>query len=159
MAEEAKPETVRIITSSSRPGDILTKVERRALRTLKKNTALTILQADNDNANVILNTVDYNQKIISLLEGPSCRWLTRDPTELTEQKTTLLLKNPHSQKMYLNNCVQLAADPRNHMDFRRSLERGSFWDPLLVTVLLLPTNFSSTWQDFSAISLGILHTI
>jgi hypothetical protein len=67
MEEEARPETVRIITSSSRPADILTKVERKALRALKKYIALTILQADKDNTNVILNTVDYNQKIISLL--------------------------------------------------------------------------------------------
>jgi hypothetical protein len=71
MAEEARPETVRIITSSSRPGDILTKTERKALRALKKNTALTILQADKDNASVILNTVDCNLKIISHLEGQS----------------------------------------------------------------------------------------
>jgi len=91
MAEEARPETMRIITSSSRPGDILTKAEGKALQTLKKNTALTILQADKDNANVILNTVDYNQKIISLLEGLylSYRWLTRDPTELTMKNHTI----------------------------------------------------------------------
>jgi hypothetical protein len=67
MSEEARPETVRIITSSSRPGDILTKAKRKALWALKKNTTLTILQVDKVNANVILNTVDYNQKIISLL--------------------------------------------------------------------------------------------
>jgi hypothetical protein len=121
MAEEARPETVRIITSSSRLGDILTKAERKALRALKKKTALTILQADKDIAHVILNTVDYTQKVISLLEGLSYRWLTRNPTKLTEQKTTLLLKNPHSQKMYVNNCIPPAADP------------------LLVTVSLLPT--------------------
>jgi hypothetical protein len=81
------------------------------LRASKKKSALTNLQADKDNANVILNTVDYNQKIISLLESPSCRWLTRDPTELTEQKTILLLKNPHSQNMYVNSCIRPAADP------------------------------------------------
>jgi predicted RNA-binding protein Jag len=88
MAEEARPETVRIITSSSRPGDILTKVKRKVLQSLKKYIALTIQQEDKDNANVILNTVDYNQKIISLLEGPSYRWLTMDPTELTTKNHT-----------------------------------------------------------------------
>jgi len=125
ISEEARPETMRIITSSSRPGDILTKAERKALRTLKKNTTLTILQVDKDNSSVILNTVDYNQKIISLFEGLSYRWLTRDPIELTEQKTTLLLKNPHSQKMCVNNFVWTVADPQKCMDFPRSLARGS----------------------------------
>jgi hypothetical protein len=41
---------------------------------------------------VILNTADYKQKITSLLEDPSFRRLTRDPTDSTERKTTLLLK-------------------------------------------------------------------
>jgi hypothetical protein len=75
---------------------------------LKKNTALTILQADKDGANMILNTVDYSQKIISLLEGPSYRWLARDPTELTERKTILLLKNPHTH----TRCMETTASGR-----------------------------------------------
>jgi hypothetical protein len=62
------------------------------LRTLKKNTELTILPADKGNATVILNTVDYRWKITSLLEDPTYRRLARDPTESTERKTTLPLK-------------------------------------------------------------------
>jgi hypothetical protein len=72
--------TVRIITSSSRPRDNKTTAEREALKTLKNNNDLTILPADKGNATVILNTVDYKQKIISLLEDPYRR-LNRDPTE------------------------------------------------------------------------------
>ena len=75
---------MRIIKSSSRPTDNLTRAEKEALRTLKKNTDLTILPAHKGNATVILNTVDYKQKITSLLEDPSCRRLARDHTELTE---------------------------------------------------------------------------
>jgi hypothetical protein len=41
---------------------------------------------------MILHIVDYIQKINSLLEDPSYRKLTRDPTVSTERKTTLLLK-------------------------------------------------------------------
>jgi hypothetical protein len=95
MAEKARQETVRIIKSSSKPKDNLTRVEMEALRNLKKNPNLTILPADKGNATVILNTVDYKQKITSLLEDPSYRRLTRDLTESTEWKTTLPLKNPH----------------------------------------------------------------
>jgi hypothetical protein len=84
MTEEARPETVRIITSSSRRRRHLNQSQEEGIVGFKKNTALTILQADKDNANVILNTVDYNQKIISLHEGLSYRWLARDPTELRE---------------------------------------------------------------------------
>ena len=92
MAEEARQETVRIIKTSSRPRDNLTRAERAALKTLKKNTNLTILQADKGNATMVLNTVDYKQKITSLLEDPSYRRLARNPTDSTERKTTLLLK-------------------------------------------------------------------
>jgi hypothetical protein len=77
MAEEARQETVRIIKSSSRPKDNLTRDERKALRTLKANTDLTILPADKGNAKVVLNTLDYKQKITSLLEDPSYRRLTQ----------------------------------------------------------------------------------
>jgi hypothetical protein len=82
MAEETRQETVRIIKSSSRPTDNLTRAQSEALRTLQKNTDLTILQADKGYATAILNTVDYKQKITSLLEDPSQRRLARDPTEL-----------------------------------------------------------------------------
>ena len=91
-AEEARQETVRIIKSSSKLGDKLTKAEREALRSLEKNTNLTILLADKSNATVILNTVDYKQKIASLLEDPSYKSLARDATDTTEHKTALLLK-------------------------------------------------------------------
>jgi hypothetical protein len=82
---------VRIIRSSSSPRNNLTRAEREALKTLKNNTDLTILLADKGNATVILNTVVYKQKINSLLEDPSSRRLARDPTDSTEQKTTLML--------------------------------------------------------------------
>ena len=66
-AEEAWQESVRIIKTTTRNKDNLTKIERMALRTLKDNTHLTILPADKGKATVILNTTDYNLKIASLL--------------------------------------------------------------------------------------------
>jgi hypothetical protein len=65
---EARQESVRIIKTTTRTKENLTKTERAALRTLKDNTHLTILLADKGNATVILNTTDYKQKIASLLE-------------------------------------------------------------------------------------------
>jgi hypothetical protein len=41
------------------------------MRNLKKNTELTMLPADKGNSIVILDLVDYKQKITSLLEDPS----------------------------------------------------------------------------------------
>jgi hypothetical protein len=44
------------------------------------------------NATMVLSTLDYKQKITSLLEDSSYRRLARDPTDLTKRKTTLLLR-------------------------------------------------------------------
>jgi len=107
MAEEARQETVRIIKSSSRPRNNITTAEREALRTLKNNTDLTILLADKGNATVILNTADYKQKITSILEDPSYRRLTRDPTDSTERETALLLKKIHSYRRYMQTTVSV----------------------------------------------------
>ena len=74
------------------------------MHSLKKNTDLAILPADKDSATVILNTVDYKQKIMSLLEDTSYKNLTRDPTESTERKTALLLKK---SKLTEDICKQL----------------------------------------------------
>jgi hypothetical protein len=62
----------------------MTRAEREALRTLKKNIDLTILPAYKGNATVIRKTVDCKQKITSLVEDPSYRRLARDPTDSTE---------------------------------------------------------------------------
>jgi len=69
-----------------------------------KNTELTILPADKGNATVVLNTVDYKQKITSLLQVPSYRRLARDPTDSTERKTTLVLKK---STLTEDTCKQL----------------------------------------------------
>jgi hypothetical protein len=90
---------VRIITSSSRPKDNITRAERTALRTLKNNTDLTILPADKGNATMILNTVDYKQKIISLLEAPSYRRLPAILLIRQNGKPHYCLKHSLSQKI------------------------------------------------------------
>jgi len=140
MEEEARQETLRIIKSSSRLSKYLTRAEREALRTLKKNTDLSILPADKGNATMILNTVDYKQKITSLREDPSYRRLARDPPDLTEQKTTLPLKKSTFTE---DICKQLCAasfTPSDCMDFQRYIKRGFLRYALSAKLVLLPTN-------------------
>jgi hypothetical protein len=92
QAEEARQETVRIIKTTTRTKNNLTKNERTALKTLKDNTELTILPADKGNATVILNTTDYKLKIASLLGDSAYKKLDKDPTDSIERKTIKLLK-------------------------------------------------------------------
>jgi len=58
MAEEGRQGNLGIIKSSSKPRHNM-RLEREALRNLKKNTDLTIIPAEKGNATVIINTVDY----------------------------------------------------------------------------------------------------
>ena len=92
QAEEARHESVRIIKTTTRTKNNLTKNEWAALTALKDNTHHTILPADKGNATVILNTTDYKQKITSLLEDSAYKKLNKDPTDSIERKTTKLLK-------------------------------------------------------------------
>jgi hypothetical protein len=91
-AEQIRQETVRILKGSHKPKDNLTGAERRALRSLKANEALTVLPADKGNAIVVQNTSDYNRKIAALLEDKAYKKLKKDPTDSVERKTVLLLK-------------------------------------------------------------------
>ncbi|XP_023723162.1 uncharacterized protein LOC111873027, partial [Cryptotermes secundus] len=103
-AEEIRQETVRILKNSRKPNDNLTGAERRALRSLKANEALTVLPADKGNAAVVLDTSDYNRKIAAVLEDKAYRKLKKDPTDAIERKTVLLLKkSPIAEEV----CQQL----------------------------------------------------
>jgi len=123
MAEEARQETVRIIKSSSRPRDNLTRAEREALRALKKT----------------LNSPSYRQTK-AMLPWFSTLWTTNrksppffsihhieywlgTPLIRQNEKPHYCLKNPPSQKTYANNCVRPAADLQDCKDFQRYIKR------------------------------------
>jgi hypothetical protein len=59
--------------------DNLSGAERRALRSLRTNSALKAIHADKGNATVVLDTMDYNEKISALLRAPTYRRLAKDP--------------------------------------------------------------------------------
>jgi hypothetical protein len=157
MAEEASQETVRIIKSSSRPRNNITRAEREALRNLKNNTDLTILPADKGNATVILNTADYKQKITSILEDPSYRRLTRDPSDLTEQKTALLLKKSTLTEDICKQLHPSGSRPPRLYGLPKIHKEGVPLRPI-VSNICAPT-YQLSKQDFSANSLGIRHTM
>jgi hypothetical protein len=88
VAEEARQETVRKLGDSSGPGSTWL-AERMVLSVLWKNNDLTILLADKGNATVVLNTVDYDDKIGALTAtGPSLQKVAQDPTDIWTQNIT-----------------------------------------------------------------------
>jgi hypothetical protein len=124
MAEEARQESLRIIKSPSRPTDNVTRAEREAPKTLKHNTDLAILPADKGKAIVILNTVDYKQKITFLIEDPSYRRLARNHTDSTERKTTLLLKKSTLTEDTCKQVCSAGSRPPRLYGLPRYIKRG-----------------------------------
>jgi hypothetical protein len=64
MAEEARQKDSK---DSTRQRETLTVTEKKALSNLRTSTDHAILLADKGGARVVLDTVDYNQKIGTLL--------------------------------------------------------------------------------------------
>jgi hypothetical protein len=91
VAEEARQETVMKLRDSSGSRVNLTVAEKMVLSVLRKNSDLTILLADNGNVTVVLNTVDYDDKIGALLQDPAYRKSVKTP-QTFERKTSLLFK-------------------------------------------------------------------
>jgi hypothetical protein len=77
---------------SNKPRDNLSGAERRDLWSLRTNADLTVIHADKGNGKVVLDTMDYNEKISALLRAPTYRRLAKDPTDAVERKTSLLLR-------------------------------------------------------------------
>jgi hypothetical protein len=65
--------------------------ESVALKSLKNNKEIRILQADKGNCTVMLNESTYAQKISSLLESGVYEILRKDPTSQIERKIRKLL--------------------------------------------------------------------
>nr|VZI50688.1 unnamed protein product [Spirometra erinaceieuropaei] len=59
---------VSSLLMAHRPRDVLSKVERDALKELRANNDLVIVPVDKGRSTVVLDRTDYNQKAKSLLE-------------------------------------------------------------------------------------------
>jgi hypothetical protein len=82
--KEVRQETIRILKGSRKPKDNLTVAERRAVRALKVNEALTILPDYKGSAAAALNTAGYHRKITALREDHAYRKLKNNPSESVE---------------------------------------------------------------------------
>ena len=72
----------------------MTRRESMALKSLKNNRHVRILQADKGNCTVVLNESTYKEKIASLLDASVYEILHKDPTAQIERKIwTLLTKH------------------------------------------------------------------
>ena len=70
------------------PKSNITKKLRNALKSLKEDTSIMILQADKGSASVILDTETYHSKMAKLIETGPYQLLNKDPTNHLIRKAT-----------------------------------------------------------------------
>jgi hypothetical protein len=80
-----------MLEKSKPPISNMTKSESMALKALRNNKQIRILQADKGNCTVVSNESTYKEKISSLLESGVYEILPKDPTSQIERKIRQLL--------------------------------------------------------------------
>ncbi|KAH6931127.1 hypothetical protein HPB50_022271 [Hyalomma asiaticum] len=92
--DEARTRVVGVLSKLQRRRkvDPLLPEERRALKKLCDNERIVILPADKGNATVVLNKLDYEKKMLRMLEDKETyKPLNRDPTPKTQRDLQKLL--------------------------------------------------------------------
>ena len=78
---------------ASRPVDNLSKEEQEAIKSIRENDKIKVLKADKDNATVVLNATEYDEKVRELSDAQtSYKLLMKDATRTIERNTLKLLR-------------------------------------------------------------------
>ena len=91
-AEDIRAEISMTLKKAVPPKSNINFKERAALRSLQRDTAITILPADKGNATVLMKTEDYHAKMQELLTSSSYKIIPRDPTDAINRRTIKLIK-------------------------------------------------------------------
>ena len=91
-ADRARATIAGILKRAPRPIPNVTPDERAAVTSLRKNTDITILPADKGNTTVIMDTTEYEEKVLAILSKNPFRQLNKDPTRTNERRVNETLK-------------------------------------------------------------------
>ncbi|XP_074031353.1 uncharacterized protein [Leptinotarsa decemlineata] len=86
-AEDIRHEVAHVLKTQKPPKSNLPRKERNAFQNLKKNKNIIITPADKGNATVVMNTTDYQKKMMNILQDGSYKPSARDPTTYLEKTT------------------------------------------------------------------------
>ena len=85
-ASNIRVQITEVLRLATLPASNLTKNKKDALRNLRADKSIHILKADKGNATVILDRLEYDNKILALLNTSTYKELKRDPTANIERK-------------------------------------------------------------------------
>ncbi|XP_074026892.1 uncharacterized protein [Leptinotarsa decemlineata] len=91
--ESIRQDIAHVLKNAKPPTRNIPHKEYQALKNLRENEDIIILPADKGNATVVLNTIDYESKMMKLLEDPAYKKIVRDPTTYLEKTTKTAINN------------------------------------------------------------------
>ena len=80
-ADRVRATVANAIKQARPPKSNVRKEEREALRDLRNDSSIVILEADKGNATVVMDAEDYEKKALDLIEKPPFKKLAKDPTK------------------------------------------------------------------------------
>ena len=90
-ADELRWKVRPALEKSKPPKPNISKTERHALKSLQDNNSIIILLADKGNATVVMDRVEYSNKLADMIgNGGYCK-VKKDPTLKTERKLSQIL--------------------------------------------------------------------
>ncbi|GJQ80564.1 hypothetical protein Trydic_g19968 [Trypoxylus dichotomus] len=112
IAETVRQEVCTILRSIRSPTKNLNTEEFKAVTELKRDENIIILLADRGNATVVLNTRDYKDKMQKLLDDPTYKPITTDPTTYLEKITRTKINKKKSiiSREKVSKNVRVAED-------------------------------------------------
>ena len=97
MADELTGRIKTILKKAKTPRQNITKEEHKAIGELKRDNNRLVLTADKEVALVVMDKEDYVQKARELLDQPTYRNISSDPTTKYKNKLVNLLKSIKSE--------------------------------------------------------------
>ena len=85
-AERDRAAVSSVLRSAKRPKANVSKEERKALSTLRKDKNIVVLEADKGNATVVMDATAYEQKAMDIIGEHPFRRVPRDPTGRNEKR-------------------------------------------------------------------------
>ena len=99
---------VGVLNKPTHAHNNLTSLEIKALKELRRDPSITILPADKGHATIILDTRDYDNKILSIIEDQNTyKGLKADPTPALQSRMNAILLSLKKQEKLSPNLYSL----------------------------------------------------
>ena len=99
-ADRVRATVANAIIQARPPKSNVRKEEREALRDLRNDSSIVLLEADKGNSTVVMDAEDYEKKALDLIEKPPFKKLAKDPTKSNEKRV-----NDELKRLMKGGCI------------------------------------------------------